>query len=223
MNDPRWTGVDNYISDALFPPDPTLAAALEDSVAANLPAIQVTPALGRLLHLLAKNGGARNILEIGTLGGYSTIWLARALPSDGRLISLELEPGHAAVAQRNLSRAGLAEMVEVRCGAAIDLLPRIAAEGLPPFDFTFIDADKALCADYFAWALKLSRVGSVIIVDNVVRDGAVADAGSEDANVLGVRRLHDMLRTDTRVCATTIQTVGSKGYDGFTMALVTAK
>lgn len=221
MNDPQWTAVDDYVSGALLQTDFALEDALRASAAAGLPPINVTPAQGCMLQLLARSIGARNILEVGTLGGYSTIWLARALPAEGRLITLELEPAHAEVARRCVAGAGLAGAVEVRCGPALDLLPVLSKEGLPPFDFTFIDADKASCADYFDWAVRLSRPGSVIVVDNVVRSGALVDASSEDPNVQGVRRLHDTLRSDTRVSATTIQTVGSKGYDGFTLALVT--
>lgn len=173
-----------------------------------------------MLQLLAKGIGARRILEIGTLGGYSTIWLARALPPDGRLITLELDPGHAALARDCIAGAGLAGVVEVRCGAAAELLPALAVEGLPPFDFSFIDADKASCAIYFDWAVKLSHPGSLIVVDNVVRGGALTDSASNDPDVQGVRRLHEQLRFDPRVSATTIQTVGCKGYDGFTLALV---
>ncbi len=213
-----WVDVDRYITDNLVPSDPALDAALESSSAAGLPRIQVSPAQGKFLHLLARAMGARRILEIGTLGGYSTIWLARALPPDGRLTTLEISPRHAEVAQANIAGAGLADIAELRLGRALDTLPEIAG----PFDFIFIDADKPSNADYFTWALKLSRRGSLIIVDNVIRDGAVIDAGSADPDVQGVRRLNDLLAGERRVSATTIQTVGSKGYDGFTMALVVA-
>jgi predicted O-methyltransferase YrrM len=217
-----WTSVDRYITDLLVPPDAALDAALVASEAAGLPAIQVSPAQGKLLYLLARIHGARSVLEIGTLAGYSTIWLGRALPPGGTLITLEAEPLHADVARANIARAGLAAVVELRLGRALDTLPGLAAEGLGPFDLIFIDADKANIPEYFDWALRLGRQGSVIIVDNVVRDGAVIDATSDDPDVQGVRRLMVRLAGEPRVSATTIQTVGSKGYDGFTIALVTA-
>ncbi|HEU0008724.1 MAG TPA: O-methyltransferase [Verrucomicrobiae bacterium] len=220
MNEEQWTAVDRFIDDLLIPPDPALDAALRASVEASLPAIQVSPAHGKLLHLLAKVRGAHTILEIGTLGGYSTIWLARALPPGGRLITLEADPKHAEVARANIARAGLAGVVELRLGKALDVLPQLAAEKCGPFDLIFIDADKPSTPDYFAWALKLSRAGSLIITDNVVRKGALADANSTDPNVRGMRRFHDMVSAERRVSATTIQTVGCKGYDGFTLALV---
>jgi predicted O-methyltransferase YrrM len=172
------------------------------------------------LHLLARSRNARYILEIGTLGGYSTIWMARALPADGRLITLEFSPKHAAIARANIARAGLSQIVDLREGPALETLPKIAAEGLPPFDLIFIDADKENNANYFEWALKLSHHGSLIFIDNVIRDGAVANPKSKDPMVQGVRRLNDLLAKETRVIATTIQTVGSKGWDGFTLALV---
>lgn len=214
----QWTEVDAYLTQALVPADEALEAALRDSAAAGLPAINVSPNQGRLLELLARSIGARRILEIGTLGGYSTIWLARALPPGGRLVTLEYDPRHAEVARANIARAGFAEVVEVRVGRAVDILP--ALEG--PFDLVFVDADKASNPDYFAWALKLSRVGSVIIVDNVVRGGAVVDASSTDPNILGIRRMNQMIAAEPRVAATAIQTVGSKGYDGLAMVLVVA-
>jgi predicted O-methyltransferase YrrM len=215
-----WTDVDRYLTALLVPSDPALDAAMEDSAAAGLPAISVTPNQGKLLMLLAQVQGARNILEIGTLGGYSTIWLARALPLGGRLITLEVDPKHAEVARQNIARAGLAEIVDLRLGAALDTLPQIAAERRGPFDFVFIDADKQNIPDYFAWALKLSRPGSLIIVDNVVRKGAVLDPASEDSSVQGVRRFYEILAAEPRVNATAIQTVGSKGYDGMAVARV---
>jgi predicted O-methyltransferase YrrM len=218
----RWTAVDRYFSDLLVPADPVLEAALAASTAAGLPAINVAPNQGKLLHLLARLQGARRILEIGTLGGYSTIWLARALPADGRLITLELEPKHAEVARANFARAGLAPVIELRVGSARDTLAAIAAEQGAPFDLIFIDADKASAAGYFSWALKLSRVGSLIIVDNVVRGGAVVDATSADPSVQGVRRFNQLLAAEKRVSATALQTVGSKGYDGFALAVVVA-
>jgi predicted O-methyltransferase YrrM len=221
MEKERWTAVDQYFTDLLVPPDSALEEALRASAAAELPAISVTPNLGKLLMLLAQVHAARNILEIGTLGGYSTIWLARALPKGGRLITLEAEKKHADVARANIARAGLADVVEVIVGRAVDTLPRLEAEGRGPFDLIFIDADKPSNPDYFAWSLKLSRRGSLIIIDNVVRDGAVIDAASDDPSVQGVRRMNEMLAAERRVSATAIQTVGSKGYDGFAIALVT--
>jgi predicted O-methyltransferase YrrM len=220
MNQETWTAVDHYITGLLEPHDSALDAALAASAAAGLPSINVTPTQGKLLQLLARIQGARNILEIGTLGGYSTIWLARALPSDGRLITLEFDPQHAEVARANLARAGLTGVVDLRVGRALDTLPLIATEGRGPFDLIFIDADKPGTADYFTWALKLSRRGSLIIVDNVVRKGAVIDEASDDPNVRGMRRFFDVLAAERRVSATVLQTVGSKGYDGFALALV---
>jgi predicted O-methyltransferase YrrM len=222
MTPEQWTEVDRYISDALLPADPVLEAALQASADAGLPAISVSAPQGKLLHLLARIHGAKTILEIGTLGGYSTIWLARALPADGKVVTLELDPKHAEVARANFVRAGLAGMVELRVGKALDTLPQLAAEGRGPFDLIFIDADKVSIPEYFTWALKLSRRGTVIIVDNVVRKGAVVEADNTDPSIQGVRRLNEMLATETRVSATTIQTVGSKGYDGFTLAVVTS-
>jgi predicted O-methyltransferase YrrM len=215
-----WNAVDQYVNDQLVSTDPALSAALQDSNAAGLPQINVSPSQGKLLQLLAQVRGARSILEIGTLGGYSTIWLARALPRDGRLISLEAEPKHVEVARANIKRAGLADNVEIRCGRALDTLPQLVAENRGPFDLVFIDADKPGYPDYLEWALKLSRRGSLIIADNVVRDGAVADSASRDPGVRGVRRFIEMLAAEPRVSASVIQTVGSKGYDGFAMALV---
>ncbi len=215
-----WTAVDRYITDRLVPSDAALDAALAASAANGLPAINVAPNQGKLLQVLARSVGARRILEVGTLGGYSTIWMARALPQGGKLITLEYDPKHADVARANIERAGLAHVVEIRLGKAIDSLPKIAAEGGAPFDFVFIDADKASNADYFAWAMKLTRVGSIIIVDNVVRNGAVIDADG-DANVQGARRLYEAMGKEPRVSATALQTVGSKGYDGFAIAVVT--
>jgi predicted O-methyltransferase YrrM len=221
--DERWSAVDSYLSDALLPTDPALDAALEASEAAGLPSIQVAPNQGKLLHHRARPQGARRILEVGTLGGYSTIWLARALPADGRLITLEVDPHHAEVAKANIARAGLAGLVELRLGPALETLPQIAAEGHATFDLVFIDADKVNIPAYFDWALKLTRRGSLIIVDNVVRKGAVIDASSADENVQGVRRFIAQLGREPRVTATAIQTVGSKGYDGLAIALVTAE
>src|SRR5438552_4057532 len=217
MSSRLWHEVDSYITDTLVQPDAALAAALEASDAAGLPQISVSPAHGKLLWMLARLQNARRILEIGTLGGYSTIWLARGLAAGGRLITLEALEKHAAVARTNLARAGLSDMVEVRVGQALATLPTVK-EG--PFDLAFIDADKQNNAEYFAWALKLSRPGSLIVIDNVVREGAVIDARSRDAAVQGVRRLNQLLAAERRVAATAVQTVGSKGYDGFAAALV---
>lgn len=219
-----WAAVDRYFSDLLLPPDPALDAALDASVAAGLPAINVSPNQGKLLMLLARIHGARRILEIGTLGGYSTIWLARALPADGggRLTTLEYDPKHAAVARANLGRAGLSRVVDLRVGDAGETLPRLAEEGAGPFDFIFIDADKVNYPAYWTWSLKLSRPGSLIIIDNVVRDGGIIDADSPDRNIQAVRRFNELLAAETRVTATAIQMVGAKGYDGFAVALVNA-
>lgn len=215
-----WKAVDAYIVDHLIPADPILEETLAANIAAELPAIDVAPNQGKLLHLLARVAGARKILEIGTLGGYSTTWLARALPKDGRLITLEASEKHAEVARRNIARAGLDGIVTLRLGAALDTLPQLVEEGEGPFDFIFIDADKPNIPKYMAWALQLSRKGTLIVVDNIVREGEVADAASGDANVQGARQLFDMLSAEPRVQATALQTVGSKGYDGFVMAVV---
>lgn len=215
-----WTAVDAYFAGELFPADPILEAALEASDQAGLPQIAVAPNHGAFLNLIARAIGARRILEIGTLGGYSTIWLARALPAGGKLITIELNPQHVEVARRNLAAAGLAEVAEVREGRAMEWLPRIAEAGEGPFDLTFVDADKLASAGYFDWAVRLSRSGSVIIVDNVVRDGAVADASSNDPSVKGSRILAEKIGRDARVDATAIQMVGVKGYDGMAIALV---
>ena len=211
-----WDDVDRYIGETLVQPDEALDAALEASDAAGLPPISVSAAHGKLLWLLARTIGAKRILEIGTLGGYSAIWLARALAPGGRLVTLEALEKHAALARKNLARARLADRVEVRVGKALDTLPRL--EG--PFDLAFIDADKQNNPEYFRWALKLARPGSLIVVDNVVRDGAVIDARSRDAAVQGVRRLYELMAAEPRVAATAVQTVGVKGYDGFAIALV---
>jgi predicted O-methyltransferase YrrM len=220
MSQDTWSAVDTYLTDTLVKPDPVLEAALRASDAAGLPAISVSAPQGKFLQLLARIHGARSILEIGTLGGYSTIWLARALPPGGRLITLEIDPKHAAVARENLARAGFANIARVRVGRALDSLDELYREAAGPFDFVFIDADKPSNPDYFSWALKMSRPGTVIVVDNVVRKGAVADPASEDAAVRGVRRLNLMMAAEPRISATAIQTVGSKGYDGFAVALV---
>ncbi|MFJ5101848.1 O-methyltransferase [Streptomyces sp. NPDC088554] len=218
----RWNAVDHYLTDRLAPADDALTAALAASDAAGLPAINVAPNQGKLLQLIALTQGARTILEIGTLGGYSTIWLARALPADGRLVSLEYDPAHAEVARTNLARAGLDRVAEVRTGAALDSLPVLAAEGAGPFDLVFVDADKPNNPHYLEWALKLTRPGSVIIVDNVVRAGAVADPDSTDPAVLATRSMFELIAADPRLSATAVQTVGTKGYDGFALIRVTA-
>lgn len=213
-----WRQVDDYLVGALQPADPALDAALAASAEAGLPAINVAPNQGKMLMLLAQAAGARRILEIGTLGGYSTIWLARALPPEGRLVSLEFDPRHAEVARANLERAGVAERCEVRVGRALDLLP--AVEG--PFEFVFIDADKPSNPDYFAWALRLARPGGLIVIDNVVRGGGVADADSAEPAVQGTRRMFEAIAAEPRVDACAIQTVGSKGWDGFCLVRVKA-
>jgi predicted O-methyltransferase YrrM len=220
ITDQRWTLVDRYLAERLVPSDEALDRALQTSKDAGLPAIQVTPTEGKLLHLLARMIGARRVLEIGTLGGYSTIWLARALPPGGRLVTLESEPIHAKVAGENLTRAGLAPIVEVRLGPALETLPVLATEIVEPFDLIFLDADKPNTVPYFEWALKLSRPGTLIVADNVVRKGEVANSQSGDPSVRGMQRFLDFLASEGRVSATAIQTVGSKGYDGFVIALV---
>jgi predicted O-methyltransferase YrrM len=216
-----WTAVDEYIVDHLVPSDAALDDALRASTAGGLPSINVSPAQGKMLMLFAQLAQARAILEIGTLGGYSTIWLARALPAGGRLVTLEYEPNHADVARANFARAGLADVIDLRVGAALDTLPKIAAESRGPFDLVFIDADKPNNPHYFEWALKLTRAGSLIVVDNVIRDGQLIDPKNHDPRVEGTRSLYEMLANEPRVSATAIQTVGSKGYDGFVMAIVT--
>ncbi len=218
----KWSAVDDYISEKLLPADPLLDAVLEETERAGLPSIQVSPAQGKLLMLMALSVQSKRILEIGTLAGYSTIWMARALPSGGKLITLESENKHAVVARKNFQRADVENMVELKEGLALDTLAQMADEKYGPFDFTFIDADKENIPQYFTYALRMSRPGSLIIVDNVVRRGAVIEENSSDPNVKGVRRLHEMLSSMREVDATTIQTVGQKGYDGFTYALVKA-
>jgi predicted O-methyltransferase YrrM len=222
MNEAMWTEVDTYIGQALGLGDAILADALKASDAAGLPKIAVAPNQGMLLHILARSVGAERILEIGTLGGYSTIWLARALPESGKLVTLELDQKHADVAEMNFKRAGLAAKITVRRGAALSSLAKLEAERVAPFDFVFIDADKANIPEYFTRSLAFSRPGALIVIDNVIRDGEVRDAKSKDPSVVGVRRLNELLRAERRVLATTIQTVGVKGYDGFTIALVKA-
>jgi predicted O-methyltransferase YrrM len=213
----QWNAVDGYINQLFVESDDALTAALDASAEANLPPIQVPPNGGKFLNMLARMVGARRILEVGTLGGYSTIWLARALPPDGELITLEIDQTCAEVARANVDRAGLSDLVEVKLGSAHDTMP--ALEG--PFDFIFIDADKVSYPEYFAYALELSRPGTLIVADNVVRDGAIVDADSDDANVQGVRRFNELVAAEPRVTATAIQTVGIKGYDGFAVVLVT--
>jgi predicted O-methyltransferase YrrM len=216
-----WTDVDDYFVRQIAPPDDVLTEALAASAAAGLPPISVTAPQGKLLHLLARMTGARRILEIGTLGGYSTIWLGRALPPDGRLVTLEIDPKCAAVARQNLARAGLADRVDLMLAPAADSLRQLAADGVEPFDLVFVDADKASSDSYFVAALGLARAGTVIVVDNIVRDGKVADAATTDPSILGIRRLMELIPREPRVVATAIQTVGAKGYDGFLLARVT--
>ena len=220
MSAQLWDDVDFYFSSHLSPEDDALQAALRDSEAAGLPHISVTATQGKFLQLLAEIQGARNILEIGTLAGYSTIWLARALPEDGRLISLEYSAKHADVATRNIARAGLDRIVEVRVGPALESLPKLADENPAPFDLVFIDADKANNRHYVEWALRLSRTGSLIVVDNVVRVGRIADADSTESDIVGTRSAIELIAAHPRLTGTAIQTVGSKGYDGFALARV---
>jgi predicted O-methyltransferase YrrM len=217
MSEKTWSAVDSYVAERLLADaNPVFEAILRANAAGGLPAIDVSPAQGKFLHLLVKIAGARRILEIGTLGGYSTVWMASALPPDGRLVSLEYAPHHAEVARENIARAGLLERVEVRQGAALDLLP--ALEG--PFDLVFIDADKPNNPGYLEWALKLSRPGTVIVLDNVVRDGQLANAASTDANVMGSRGAFELIAGNPRLSATALQTVGAKGYDGFAVMIL---
>lgn len=220
MSDRTWSDVDRIVEGQLIGEDRELDAALAANAAAGLPPIAVTPSQGKLLHLLARSIDARSILEIGTLGGYSSIWLARALADGGRLVTLEADARYAELARSNIARAHLIELVDVRVGKALDTLPQLVAERPEPFDLVFIDADKVHTPDYFQWALRLTRPGSVIVADNVIRDGALADPDSSDPAVLGSRRLHELLAAEPSVSATTIQTVGAKGYDGFTYVLV---
>jgi len=222
MSQQLWTAVDTYICDTLIPQDALLDAVLRENAIAELPAMDVAPNQGKLLHLIARIQGAKRILEIGTLGGYSTIWLARALPPDGRLVTLEFEPKHAEVAAANIANAGLSDVVEIRVGPALDTLAKLHQEGCAPFDLIFIDADKPNNPGYLEWSLRLSRPGTVIIGDNVVRDGAVTDPANPDPRVQGVRQFIQMMADDPRLDATALQTVGSKGYDGFTLAVVKA-
>lgn len=221
MTDALWTDVDRYIDARLAPSDSILDAALADAHDAGLPSISVSPSQGKLLTVLALSIRARRILEIGTLAGYSTIWMARALPDTGRIVTLEFDPKHADVARKNFARAKLSSMIEIRVGAALDTLPKLAAEKPEPFDLVFIDADKVNTPAYFDWALRMTRVGSLIIVDNVVRSGKLAATETDDVNVRGMQRFMDNLAAEKRVVASAVQTVGSKGYDGFAIAVVT--
>jgi predicted O-methyltransferase YrrM len=223
MNPELWTNVDDYLASNLLREDRVLESVLRASDAAGLPAIQVSATQGKLLNLLARMANARRILEIGTLGGYSTIWMARALPPQGRLITLELEPRHADLAERNFAEAGISSTIELRRGRAIDSLAQLEREGVSDFDLTFIDADKQSCAEYFNWAVRHTRLGGTIVVDNVVRNGAVLDERSADEGVLGVRRFLAAVREDRRVDATALQTVGAKGYDGVALAVVISR
>jgi predicted O-methyltransferase YrrM len=217
-NPNQWAAVDRYLCERLVAADEALSLALRQSDAAGLPSIAVSAAQGKLLHLLARSIGARRILEIGTLGGYSAIWLGRAVAPAGKVVSLELDPKHAVEARKNLDRAGLSHIIDIRIGAALDLLPQLQPVG--PFDFTFIDADKANCWAYFDWAVKLSRPGAMIVVDNVVRNGAIVDSSKTGEDVNGVRMFLERAGRDPRVDLTALQTVGSKGYDGFALAIV---
>ncbi len=217
-----WTDVDSYFGDLLAPSDPTLDAALEANAQAGLPAQDVSRIQGKFLDLLVRLSGARRILEIGTLGGYSTIWFARALPEGGQIVTLEANPKHAEIARANIERADISHLVDLRVGRAVDTLPVLRAEGSAPFDLIFIDADKPSNPDYLDWALKLSRPGTVIVGDNVVRDGKVIDQHSADPNVRGVQRFAERIAAEPRLSATALQTVGAKGYDGFLLAIVLA-
>lgn len=220
MTKTTWTAVDDLIASRLLPADPALDGALRHNADAGLPAIDVSPAQGKLLHLLARMCGARRILEIGTLGGYSTIWLARAVPETGRVVTLELDPRHAEVARTNVAAAGLATRVDLRVGPALDSLARLRDEAPEPFDLVFIDADKPNNENYLTAALALSRPGTVIVCDNVIRDGAVLDASGGDPNVEGARAALAFIGGNPRLDGTAIQTVGAKGYDGFAIAIV---
>ena len=222
MTEDQWTEVDRYFSESLLPSDPILESALETSIEAGLPAISVSPNQGKLLQMLAQIVGARSILEIGTLAGYSSIWLARGLAAGGKLITLEVDPKHADVARQNVARAGLESVIDVRLGSALETLPQLSNERSGPFDLIFVDADKPNIPTYFEWAMKLSHPGTLIVVDNVVREGAVLDADSSDSSVRGVRRFIEMVGAQRDVSGTVIQTVGIKGYDGFAILRVGA-
>lgn len=220
MDEKLWNEVDRYINDTLVDEDDVLLATSKSTTEHGLPPIAVAPNQGKLLHLLVAMIKARNILELGTLAGYSAIWMGRALPPDGRLVTLEVDPKHAELAEANIDRAGLSKIVEIRLGPALETLPKIAKEATEKFDLVFIDADKQSTPDYVKWALELTHPGSLIVVDNVVRNGAVVDPESEDAGVQGIRRANEILASDARVSTTAIQTVGLKGYDGFALGVV---
>ncbi len=220
MQEDDWSASDRFIEDHLIGAGAARGDTLRANAAAGLPKINVSPAQGKFLHLLALSIGARRVLEIGTLGGYSTIWLARALGPDGKIVTLEFEPRHAEVARQNIAREALSDHVDIRIGPALDLLPKLRAEGFGPVDLAFIDADKENNAEYFNWALEFSRPGGLIIVDNVIRAGAVADLSNMDSMAVGGRRLFDAVAKNPRVSATALQTVGSKGWDGFLIARV---
>jgi predicted O-methyltransferase YrrM len=222
MTQETWNSVDHYIIETLVDEDDALRAASAASAEAGLPPIAVSPNQGKLLYFLALLRNSRHILEIGTLGGYSTIWLGRALPVDGRLVTLEVDPRHAEVARKNIDRAGLSKVVDVRLGKALDILPKLSSEISSPFDLVFIDADKVSTPDYLSWAIDLSAQGGVIVIDNVVRNGGVVEPDSTDVSIQGIRKANEILASDPRVNATAIQTVGVKGYDGFAVALVGA-
>jgi predicted O-methyltransferase YrrM len=220
MDKALWTSVDRYITDNLAHPDQHLDDAVKANAQAGLPAIDVTPNEGKLFHLFARMQGARRILEVGTLGGYSTIWFARALPPDGKLVTLEIDPKHASVAADNIHRAGLTSLVDLRVGPALESLAQLHAENAVPFDLIFLDADKPNNPAYLEWAIRLSRPGTIIIGDNVIRDGAILDENHTDPRVTGTRTFLDLLGSHPRLDATALQTVGSKGYDGFALAIV---
>ena len=220
MGEELWTSVDRYFNESVVGTDAVLDAAAGAAAAAQLPPVSVTPAYGKLLHLIARAQKAARILEIGTLAGYSTIWLARAVPVDGRVMTLDVNAKHAEIARANLGRAGVADRVEIRVGPAVETLSQLARDGELPFDFTFIDADRPNAAAYFDWAVRLSRRGGIIVVDNVVRKGHVLDTSNTDPDIVGIRRLVERLASDARVSATVMQTVSSKGHDGFVLALV---
>jgi predicted O-methyltransferase YrrM len=220
MGEELWTSVDGYFNESVVGTDAVLDAAAGAAAAAQLPPVSVTPAYGKLLHLIARAQKATRILEIGTLAGYSTIWLARAVPADGRVMTLDVNAKHAEIARANLGRAGVADRVEIRVGPAVETLSQLARDGESPFDFTFIDADRPNAAAYFDWAVRLSRRGGIIVVDNVVRKGRVLDTSNTDPDIVGIRHLVERLASDARVSATVMQTVSSKGHDGFVLALV---
>ena len=220
MDQDRWNAVDAYIVDRLISSDEALDSVLDANAAGGLPAIDVSTTAGKFLHLITRISGAKRVLEIGTLGGFSTIWFARALPAGGKVVTLEYEPEHADIARANIARAGVAERVEIRLGAALDSLAALKAEGAAPFDLVFIDADKENNPNYLQWAMTLGRPGTVIISDNVVRDGEILDAASTDPDVQGMRRFFDMMGAEPRLSATALQTVGIKGWDGFSIAIL---